>query len=227
MAFKRFTFVFLLIISMISFGQPANSQVRFLPEWLLNPAKYAKEIETACNYREEELFALPVSGHYKQLFNAYAQATIANPDSWKSGMNNVEVQSIDIVFSKYPKQKEDWITNYYSLLANRLSALFAIDPELNSNKIQFNLIVQTNCETEEATKTLFHGIVIHFNLIDKSAAKGPKKRTEIQSEPRINPVNDVQDFEYTQKPQRNYPKKKEKKRTVKQECPDFSKKKVK
>ena len=68
--------------------------------------------------------------------------------------------SVDIVFTKYPLNRDDWQTNYFILLANRLKELFLLDPSLNSSGIKWRLVMQTRGKSAVEAKDLFHGIVI-------------------------------------------------------------------
>jgi hypothetical protein len=72
---------------------------------------------------------------------------------------------IDVVYTHYPIRKEDWKTNYYELLANRLKELFKLDPMLNSSRIQWRFILQTNCTNGVEANEMFHGIVLGYNNI--------------------------------------------------------------
>jgi len=91
----------------------------------------------------------------------YASATIQNPEIWKS-KNKIPV-SVDIVFTAYPRKKEDWITNYDFLLQKRIESVLKLEPELQKrNNIKWNFILQTQCQTEKEAERMFHGAVIKF-----------------------------------------------------------------
>ena len=96
------------------------------------------------------------------LENGYAKYKIKNPKDWKSVRKDRIPVAIDIIYTKYPREKKDWRTEYHGLLANRLKELFRIDPSLNNVNITWNIILQTDCYTERQTKKLFHGIAIRY-----------------------------------------------------------------
>ncbi len=98
------------------------------------------------------------------LANGYATYLIDNKNLYlESGIFNFYVPvAIDIVYTKYPFNRIDWITNYYILLAQRVKALLEMDSTLNTTKIDWQLIMQTKCMTESDAQKLFHGIVIHL-----------------------------------------------------------------
>jgi len=49
---------------------------------------------------------------------------------------------------------------------NCLKELFRIDSLLNNSAIEWNIVLQTSCKTDLETRKLFHGIVIHYNVIE-------------------------------------------------------------
>lgn len=218
-------YTFLLIISLLSSYTNLFSQVKFEKEWLNNPLIYLNEIENQCIYLETDTYALPTQGYCKQLFNAYASATISNKTGWKAGINNVIVKRIDIVYTKYPFHRKDWITNYNQLLAARLIELFEIDPGLNHPSIEYRLCLQTACATEEKAEKLFHGIVIQFELKDMTKKK--PEQTKNQVIPAYN--SGIKEFEeeYEIPSTSNSGKKTTKSKKVKLDCPDFRTKKRK
>jgi hypothetical protein len=79
----------------------------------------------------------------------------------KSQKNHIAYE-IDLVFTKYPENINNWRTDYYKLLNDRLITLFSIDSTLRSKKIRWNMILQTRCQTEEEAKKYFHGFVIKY-----------------------------------------------------------------
>lgn len=92
----------------------------------------------------------------------YAKFEIQNPDEWLQLRDSHEAYEIDLVFTKYPKRIENWRTNYYELLNDRLKALFAIDSALSDPKIHWNMVLQTQCVTESDAKRYFHGFVVKY-----------------------------------------------------------------
>ncbi|MFP4556846.1 MAG: hypothetical protein ACLFNU_08250 [Bacteroidales bacterium] len=98
------------------------------------------------------------------LENGYAEHILHEENAWQSLGSLAVPLHIDIVFTHYPKKKDDWRTNYYELLANRLKYLFSVDSRLNSNNISWRLVMQTDCNSEEEAKQLFHGIVIRYKI---------------------------------------------------------------
>lgn len=99
------------------------------------------------------------------LENGYAKSTITNPESWRRLMNENQAVEINLIYTKYPRNKELWRTNYRGLMMNRLKALFAIDSSLNSSEIEWNIVMQTKCRTEPEAMKMLHGIEIVFEPI--------------------------------------------------------------
>ncbi len=98
------------------------------------------------------------------LFMEYASSTISTPEAWDG--RNKQVYEVDLVFSAYPKKKEEWITDYQSLLNSRINELIKLEPTLGSDtSVRWNLILQTQCMNEAQAKRLFHGAVLRFRNI--------------------------------------------------------------
>ncbi|MEO0898715.1 MAG: hypothetical protein AAFY71_20050 [Bacteroidota bacterium] len=93
---------------------------------------------------------------------AYAEDEIFNIEDWLKRKDQVVAFEIDLVFTLYPKNIQQWRTNYYELLNNRMEALFQIDSSLNSTSIKWNMILQTEPQDEETAKDYFHGFVIKY-----------------------------------------------------------------
>jgi len=149
----------------------AEPIVRFSKDLLDNPKKHAKEIE--------KLFKIQITKKVNPAFlknttaleNGYSKYDIPNAEPWYQVKEGVQVLEVSLVFSKYPKDFNFWQTNYYELLANRLKTLFDIDPELNDMEVKYNLVLETECETEEDAKKLFHGFLIKHRQLTKKELK--------------------------------------------------------
>ena len=92
----------------------------------------------------------------------YAKFEVQNVGDWLEISDRNVAYEIDLVFTKYPENIKDWRTNYYQLLNDRMITLFKIDSTLRSSKIRWNMILQTQCQTEEEAKKFFHGFVIKY-----------------------------------------------------------------
>jgi hypothetical protein len=93
---------------------------------------------------------------------AYAKATLENPGDWQALAPAHIPYEIDLVFTRYPRDLQTWRTNYFALLEDRLQALVAMDSVFLSPQIRWNMILQTDCVTEEDAKGFFHGFVIKY-----------------------------------------------------------------
>ena len=96
---------------------------------------------------------------------------------WQKIAAKVEVYEIDLVFTLYPKDINKWRTDYHELLSDRLNMLFQLDTSFRSSNVKWNMILQTDCETEIQAKDFFHGFVVKFRprkvkIIDE--VKSPK-----------------------------------------------------
>jgi len=162
------TILFLLFFYINSFSQIK----KFSSEVLNHPQEHAKEFEKLFNYNEVIKFSKEELPNRVLLENGYVKSAIINPKSWKPANNKIIVTQIDIIFSKYPKNKDFWITNYYDLLAERVKAILAIDSTLNSPDFEWNLVLQTEPNNEAEAKNMFHGIAITYfdikNMLDST-----------------------------------------------------------
>jgi len=93
---------------------------------------------------------------------------------WENKDKRKQVVQVDIVFTKYPFHKEDWITHYDSLLKNRIDAIMELEPSVRKSHVKWNLIIQTKCKSEEEAKTLFHGVVLWYREEPTVISKTPK-----------------------------------------------------
>jgi len=159
-----FRTIILILITIIIFivGPTYGQQQKFTKDMLNNPGKYGKKFEKLFNLNELDKYDTTAIKGKVVLNNGYAHSRITNPEDWSAYRKNIVVTQIDVVYTKYPRNKEFWRTNYYSLLAKRVKALFALDSTLNSTDFEWNIKYQTSCNTEEETKKMFHGICIHY-----------------------------------------------------------------
>lgn len=174
MMFRTIFLCFFLWIALLTHGQVTP---RFSQEVLNNPKAHGKEIEKLFKIQVTKKVNPAVLKNAVSLENGYAKYDIPNAEPWYQVKDGVKALEVSLVFSKYPKDFNFWQTNYYELLANRLKTLFDIDPELNDIGIIFNLVLETECETEEDAKKLFHGFVIkHRKLSAKEVKERDAKR---------------------------------------------------
>jgi hypothetical protein len=111
-------------------------------------------------YKQHESFAGQTT-----LQMGYANHAIQNPRIWSEDIRKKYIYEVDLVLSKYPTNKEKWVTNYDTLMRNRVKALYELIPELEQNtRITWNIVLQTDCNTEDEAKNMFHGAVIKYKL---------------------------------------------------------------
>ncbi|MBN2745844.1 MAG: hypothetical protein JXR34_03885 [Bacteroidales bacterium] len=164
---KIFIFSFLVALIGLQFSGKSQSSKKFSDDILKNPQKYSKEFERLFNYNE--VYVFEETGHPENVLleNGYTKSKIINPERWKPYDEKIVITQIDIVFTKYPRDKEFWRTNYYDLLAARVRELIALDSSLNSSDFEWNLVLQTKPVTEPEAKSMFHGISItYFKISD-------------------------------------------------------------
>lgn len=119
------------------------------------------------------------------LINGYASHKIVNSSIWVTKRANALPIGVKIVFTKQPFDKKDWKTNYYELLANRISEMLLIDSTLNSINVNWEIILQTQAITTLEAERLPHGIEITYRVpqIIKVETKNVKPfKAEISNE---------------------------------------------
>ncbi len=160
-----FAIVVCLLISTSVSAQNIDNR-KFSNKILNNPRVNKEVIDSLFEYTEISTFVKNEKKGEVILENGYAKSKIIDKDKWEVNVLSRTISSIDIVFTKYPKKKKDWITNYYDLLTDRLNELFLLDPSLNDKNIEWKLVLQTSCNNEPETEKLFHGIVIRYEDIN-------------------------------------------------------------
>lgn len=165
------------VIVTLSLNSVFAQNTKFSDDVLANPKKYGEDFEKLFNLNEIGTYDLSANKEKVILENGYTQYKIKNTSDWTPYRKNIVITQIDVIYTKYPRDKDFWRTNYYELLANRIKALFELDSSLNSQDFEWNIILQTDCNTEAETKKMFHGISIHYFEIDDFES------TEASSEP--------------------------------------------
>jgi hypothetical protein len=155
---------FLFCRALTSQGQKAFSE-----EMLRNPKANKNAFAKRLKIVETPTFSPAAKPMEVLLENGYAQHRFKNPDTWPLQGQKVQATEITIIFTKYPKDSAFWLTDYQWLLAKRISALFQLDSSLNSNRIKYSILLQTDCENEFETMQLFHGVQIKYELISSKS----------------------------------------------------------
>lgn len=150
-------------------------QPKFDTAFLLQPKKFSKELEKQFKIVQTKKVNPKALKNSVALPNGYAESKLSKTEAWETVKEQVKVKEVSMVFSRYPKNFEQWATNYHELLAKRLLALFEVDPDLNNREITFTLVLQTDCETEEDAKKLFHGFLIKYDKLSPKELAAKQK----------------------------------------------------
>ncbi|PKP39022.1 MAG: hypothetical protein CVT98_03670 [Bacteroidetes bacterium HGW-Bacteroidetes-15] len=167
--FEMSRLLFITTFSLLLISAQAFSQRPFEPmfsdEMLKNPIANSTLFDNNIDVQYVDLYHIRDHEDMVILMNGYATSIINDKSSLERLSRNAKPTSVDIIFTHYPLKKEDWITNYYELLASRLVELFTIDPLLNSKTIKWRLIMQTSCRNAQEAQNLFHGVAIGYEMI--------------------------------------------------------------
>ncbi len=150
-----------------------ENDMHFPEEYLENPVKYDSLLVNLFHYRETDVFDKQDRKDVIYLENGYADANIRDVENFFIRKEAYQVVKVEVVYTKYPFHKKDWITNYYDLLARRLEELFSIDSALNSNQTEWFLISQTECKTAYEAKNMFHGIALYLEPLSETTMELP------------------------------------------------------
>jgi hypothetical protein len=170
----RFGFYILLFVVVFSVTSKTladesvgyEGEAYFDNDMLQNPREHALDLLERFQNKETGTYNVAKDSLVVFLSNGYALAPIINAGNYNFDKSRYRVAKIEVVFTKYPFDKKNWLTNYYDLLAWRLMALFDLDPSLNNSDISWNLVLQTDCKTANAARQMFHGVVLFLDTID-------------------------------------------------------------
>lgn len=158
---------FFLILTFCVFHTIAQKQAKFELKWLQAPKLYSEHFEHAFELIECSSYQ-PQDSQRVFFEFGYANFNIKELVN-QQNFDALLVDTIKLVFSKYPKSQKYWITNYYDLISLRLKSLFRAYPTLNRQNIHWQIVLQDSCKTEADAIALFHGFVL-----------SPKKMLDIE-----------------------------------------------
>lgn len=161
MGIKKLCTLFTLVtLCLVAKAQTAT--LRFSARMLEKPSLYTSELEAIFKVSETKKVYTRNLKDMVVLENGYAQYKIKNMKDWFMLKEEYQAHTIDVVYTKYPKDREFWLTDYHELLVKRLKELFTYDSILNDVNIKFNIILQTSCESQDEAKAMFHGFIIRY-----------------------------------------------------------------
>ncbi|MBN1989649.1 MAG: hypothetical protein JW783_09660 [Bacteroidales bacterium] len=147
----------------LPFVAVAQHNIKFSEAILINPIKHSSTFDTLFYTEEVPSFEATHEGNTILMENGYALHKLQSTELLASALEQgAEPVAITIIFTKYPLHQKDWITNYYTLLSNRIQALLSIDSTLNRNDIIWKLTLQTKAQNGNEAKLMFHGIEVKY-----------------------------------------------------------------
>jgi hypothetical protein len=170
----------LLFVAFAALCSPLLAQEKFPKHVLLEPKRFSEQMDAAF-YAVEYPEYHPSNKNAIVLQNGYASAVIRNAEDYPLNITK-QIDTVEVIFSLYPKKADFWLTDYHILLARRLQKLFEIDSLLNHKDIHFKLVLQSDCENELEAMGLFHGFRIVFTPKAALTALPPSKEEEMRSD---------------------------------------------
>lgn len=154
----------IFLLCSVLFNTDGMAQVRFPAQALNNPAAYRNLFESSLPIQELAIYSRKEKENTVVLENGYASYAFLNQD-WPPQGDSVVPVSVNIIFTKYPKERSFWLTDYHWLLAKRLEALFDLDPRFNHPSVSFRITLQTACDNEFEAMQLFHGMELGYRKL--------------------------------------------------------------
>jgi hypothetical protein len=113
--------------------------------------------------REVKKYSLPPSlpGAHQQWLNlGYAAANLRGtlPDT-----TGIVVESVSLVFTRYPANPNAWRHEFGVLLQDRYTALYQVLPQAFAPGVDWSWTLQTACTTEAQAMKLPHGFVVRYH----------------------------------------------------------------
>lgn len=103
----------------------------------------------------------------------YAKPNIVNPGALE-GVDPRRVESVELIYTRYPYKFEDWLTDHDWLLESRWEALHELIPEIFDRvDIEWSYVLQTDCPSEPEAMRMFHGFVLHLGPPIKESEEVP------------------------------------------------------
>jgi len=153
---------YLLAFLILLYCNFSFSQQKFDPALLESPKTNGPLIANKLNTVEVQEYVKP-KGNCVFLKNGFRQSTFVNEAEWTLIKDSVSVVKVDIVYSKYPLRNGVY-HEIYPLLFNRIKATIAMDPGLNHEEVEWNKVWQTHCDNNTQVNSLFHGVVIWYEV---------------------------------------------------------------
>lgn len=139
----------------------AWSQVKFENNWLNDPVQFKDQINREIEKIEVVSSIMPNNTGI-WLENGYAKSVLIHTDHYTHQQKLMRPDSIQIIFTLYPKNVDKWYIMYHDLLSRRLKELFLLNPLLNDKRIIYSIILQDSCEIEQDAEQLYHGFQLIF-----------------------------------------------------------------
>lgn len=159
-------FTFRLTILFLLFFGSLLGQEKFDVFKLQEPKKFGKEISDQLTRIEtREIKKNQIDCIY--LENGFRSPNFLNTEKWTEIKDDVTPYKVEIVYSKYPI-RDGIYYEIFPLLCKRIENLIELDPNLNNIEIQWNKVLQTNCENEKQINQLFHGAIIWYKKNNES-----------------------------------------------------------
>ncbi len=171
--------IYIITGILINMSFISNAQLKFDEALLESPSEYGEQIANQLNTIEIHEYEKK-NTNCIYLKNGFRSSKFVNEAEWLDISDTVIPVRVDIVYSKYPLRKGVY-HEIYPLLFNRLRATFAMDPALNSEDLEWNKVLQTHCENDKQVNTLFHGVVVWYELEKEEPIEESLNLTKVET----------------------------------------------
>jgi hypothetical protein len=172
-----------LVIGLILCVKMCVGQEAFTKVVLKDPNNHKAHFDSIFAQSETHVYQNTERERTLLLENGYASYSFQNPEIWPPQGGKAVPTHVNVIFTKYPKNREFWLTDYQWLLSKRLQALFELDSAFNSKSVTYSMVLQTDCDNEFEAMQLFHGIEISYKYIPKTSESDKKQnQSTLESE---------------------------------------------
>lgn len=162
--FRRFIFKCCIgLLLVLKCALPGVAQDAATPLWTVDMP--IDELMEKVRITEMPVFVPDTSEDRTYLPNGLRKSTILEQERWLLIRDEVQVQRVRIIFSKYPI-RDGKFDGHRWLTRDRLIELFRMDPDLNREDIAWEVVMHTDCRNDRQVAGLFHGIeILHAPIV--------------------------------------------------------------
>jgi hypothetical protein len=155
------------VLGLVLLAKVCLAQDAFTDLVLKDPNNHKSYFDSVFTQSDLPIYSFKKEPYHLLLENGYASYQFQNPEVWPPQGADIIPTHVKVVFTKYPKDRAFWLTDYQWLLSKRLQALFKLDSSFNQKDVTYSMVLQTDCDNEFEAMQLFHGIEVTYKKLEK------------------------------------------------------------